>query len=137
MTTHAYRHLSSAAFAVLAAGIALKPTLGELTMWVVGLAALAALVLPPLVNQEIRQTYASAGLKAGDGLLLPAAVILAAIFISGSDPGFWNVALGALTLAVGYFMGTSFWRQALAKAESARQDEARGQDDGGPAGPTP
>ncbi|GAB3670020.1 hypothetical protein GCM10027591_16550 [Zhihengliuella somnathii] len=134
MTTHAYRYISSIAFAVLAAGIALKPTIGELGMWIVGALAVIALVGPPLADREVRGTYASAGLKAGDGLLLPAAVILAAIFISGSAPGIWNIAIGALTLVVGYFMGTSFWRQALEKADKARQDEQSTQDEQDAAG---
>ncbi|GAA3709284.1 hypothetical protein GCM10022377_23710 [Zhihengliuella alba] len=123
MSTDAYRYASSAAYAVAMAAIALTPTLGKIAVFVVAALAVAVIVVPPSTDRGIRQRFAGPGLRAGDGLLLPFAVAIAASFIAGSDPGLWNILLGALTLVIAYLMGLSFWRQALERAERARAEE--------------
>lgn len=126
MSPRAYRYASSASYAVAMAVIALMPSIGKTATFVVAGLALAVVVAVPLADRAVRERYANPGLHAGDGLLLPFAVAIAASFIARSDPGVWNVGLGLLTLVVGYFMGLSFWRQALDRAEKAREAEPDG-----------
>ncbi|WP_309081422.1 hypothetical protein [Zhihengliuella sp.] len=122
MSPATYRHASSSGYAAAMAAIALLPTLGKPVVFVVVALGLAIVVGIPLLDRRIRERFAGPGLRAGDGLLLPAAVAIAASFIAGSDPGIWNVLLGALTLVIAYLMGLSFWRQALERAATARAE---------------
>ncbi|RZU63522.1 hypothetical protein [Zhihengliuella halotolerans] len=129
MTPGAYRYVSSAAYAVAMASIALTPSVGVVVTGFVAGLALVVVVAIPLASREIRDGYASPALHAGDGLLLPFAVAIAAAFIARSDPGIWNLGLGALTLVVSWFMGLSFWRQALERADKARRGETEADGD--------